>query len=331
MAKLGIRQRLATAAAVIVSWFARRARPAAPARVRAIEAFGANPGNLGLRLHVPPGLVTGAPLVVLLHGCGQDPTAFAAGAGWLDLADRLGFLLLLPEQRAENNRHRCFNWFRPDDVRRERGEAASIREMIAAVAARHETDPERQFVAGLSAGGAMAVALLAAYPELFAGGAVVAGMAAGCAVDISSALACMARGPFLPLPILGNFVRSAAPSAYGGRWPRLAVWQGLADRTVNASNAAALVAQWCDVHGIGLIPSDEVRFGERARRERYGDVDGAPIVESWTIAGMGHGFPIAAERGCGRRGRYLLDVGICGAEQIARFWGLLPDEVPRQA
>ena len=132
-------------------------------------------------------------MVVVLHGCGQQAAAFAADSGWIALADELGFALLLPEQVSENNRGRCFNWFRPDDVRRGSGEAMSIRQMIRVAAARYGSDPKRLFIAGFSAGGGMAAAMLAAYPAVFAAGGVAAGMPVGCAHSQVGAMLHMRR------------------------------------------------------------------------------------------------------------------------------------------
>src|SRR5690348_177517 len=114
-----------------------------------IEDFGSNPGRLAMFVHTPPQLAVRPPLVVLLHGCGQSATALARDGGWLALADRCGFPLVLPEQSEENNRGRCFQWFRPAQVGRGLGEAASIRQMVAAAAAHFAIDPRRIYIAGL--------------------------------------------------------------------------------------------------------------------------------------------------------------------------------------
>jgi poly(hydroxyalkanoate) depolymerase family esterase len=125
---------------------------AALAGVSEVAAFGSNPGALRMLTHAPARLRAGRPLVVVLHGCGQQAATFAAESGWLALADELGFAPLLPEQGHDNNRGRCFNWFRPDDVRRGGGEAMSIRQMLRVAAARYASDPKRVFIVGFSAG-----------------------------------------------------------------------------------------------------------------------------------------------------------------------------------
>ena len=162
-----------------------------------IADFGSNPGRLSMFVHSPAcSLLPSAPLIVLLHGCGQTAAAFARDTGWVSLSDRLGIPLVLPEQSGDNNHGRCFNWFRPGHTSRGNGEALSIRQMVAKAAERFGSDPGRVFITGLSAGGAMTAAMLAAYPDVFAAGAVVAGLPVGAATNTTEALARMAEaGP----------------------------------------------------------------------------------------------------------------------------------------
>jgi poly(3-hydroxybutyrate) depolymerase len=142
-------------------------------KLREVAAFGANPGNLRMLEYVPATLAEKPALLVVLHGCTQTAAGYDHGAGWTELADRHGFALMFPEQKPENNPQRCFTWFEPADVRSDGGEAASIRQMITRMAAAHDVDRARIFITGLSAGGAMASAMLAAYPEVFADATVV--------------------------------------------------------------------------------------------------------------------------------------------------------------
>src|SRR3954463_16767186 len=136
--------------------------------------FGSHPGSLRMFSFVPPNPEPAPALVVVLHGCGQTAAAYDFGAGWSTLAKRYGFALLMPEQQSANNANTCFNWFNPGDVARGRGEAASIRQMVARMVADHKIDPRRIYITGLSAGGAMTSVMLATYPEVFAGGAIIA-------------------------------------------------------------------------------------------------------------------------------------------------------------
>ncbi len=295
--------------------------PAPPADARrggVLEAaFGANPGALTMKLHVPAVPPRpGGPLLVLLHGCGQDAADFAAAAGWIALANRLGAPLLLPEQAAGNNLGRCFNWFDPGDIARNAGEALSIRTMAEAAIVRFGCSRAHVYVAGLSAGGAMAAALLAAYPDVFAAGAVVAGLPVGSASDMRSAMARMnIAGADLDGPGWAARARAMAPPGYGGGWPRISIWQGGADRVVDPANAANLQAQWVALHGLGEVPTQDLAPRPGLRRRVWQDA-----VEVWTIDGMAHGFPVAHAA----REAFVLDAGIDATAEIARFWGLLP-------
>jgi poly(hydroxyalkanoate) depolymerase family esterase len=267
--------------------------------------FGSNPGRLTMLVHVPAvPPAPGAPLVVLLHGCGQAATTFARDAGWIALADRLGVPLVLPEQTGANNHGRCFNWFRPNHVRRGFGEALSIRQMVATATKRFRSDPNRIYIAGLSAGGAMTAALMAAYPDVFAAGAVVAGLPVGAAISTSEALRRMAEaGPDRSPAAWAELARRAAPIGYQGPWPRLSIWHGEDDRVVDPANSRLLAGQWSALHGLA---SPELQQLPDARCDRWNQ-DERPIVELWSLPGLAHAWPVSAR------------------SHIARFWGLRAD------
>ncbi len=304
----------------------KEARPAmrvpAADRLSDMAAFGSNPGNLRARTYLPERLAADAPLVVVLHGCTQNAAGYDEGAGWSRLADRHGFALLFPEQQRANNSNLCFNWFQPSDNRRGGGEAESIRQMIGWMATHQGIDRSRIFVTGLSAGGAMASVMLATYPELFAGGAVIAGLAYGCADDLGEALACMGGRSGLSRAALGEAVASASP--HSGRWPRVSVWHGSADHIVNADNGEAVVKQWLAVHGLPDRPDSIDRVDGYPRR-RWRGRDGQILVEQLIITGMGHGTPLDPGEAAGQSGiagPHMLDVAISSTDRIAEFWGI---------
>ena len=297
-------------------------RSAVKNRLTDLGPIADNPGNLIGRYHVPKGLKGSAPLVVVLHGCTQDAAVYDQGSGWSRLADRHGFILLFPEQQRANNPMLCFNWFSGSDTQRGMGEAASIKAMIDAVRKAHDVDPSRIFVTGLSAGGAMASVMLATYPELFAAGAIIAGVAYGCASGMAEAFDCMGGRGHADAAELGQRVRRA--STHKGPWPRVQVWQGSADTTVVASNADAIVLQWANLHGLSPQPDRSDRVEGYPRRAWLGG-DGRPVIEQYTITGMAHGIPLQPgtdEGQSGEAGAHMLDVGLSSTDRIAEFFGL---------
>ncbi len=286
-----------------------------------VQGFGDNPGALRMLVYTPDALASVGALVVVLHGCGQTAAGYAEGAGWLDLADRYGFVVLCPEQTSSNNINRCFNWFSPHDVARGSGEIASIAEMVQRAMTDHAVDPRRVFITGLSAGGAMTAALLAAYPELFAAGAVIAGLPYGAADNVQEALAAMRHVPTRSAKAWGDKVRQAAPKA--GPWPRIAIWHGDADTTVSPQAADAIALQWTNVHGV-TAPIQEKTSSPRHSHTVWRTSDGQVVVELHRIAGLGHGTPIAATgpEGCGAAAPWILEAGLSSSLQLARSWGL---------
>ena len=287
-----------------------------PAGTPLTEAsFFPNPGNLLMLRYMPEGLKAGAPLVVVLHGCGQTANGYGVGSGWCDLAATLGFAVLAPEQKAANNPNTCFDWFNPEDVTRGQGECASIAAMIRTMVETDRLDRTRVFITGLSAGGAMTAAMLATYPELFAGGAIIAGLPFGAAANVRDALEAMRSVPLRTPQQWGDAVRAA--SNYRGRWPRISIWHGALDTTVNINNAQASVAQWADLLGLALSGAKQ-ELADGAIRHFWGNQ-----LEVYTVPVAGHGTPIDS-RDVGAPGPFILDVGISSSRRIAHYWGLAP-------
>ena len=291
------------------------------ANLRLAPSFGSNPGALRMWLHTPERLPARAPLVVVLHGCGQTAAGYAKGAGWLELADQHGFAVLCPEQVRTNNANLCFNWFEDGDTRRGSGEAASIAQMVRQASEDLDLDAQRVFVTGLSAGGAMAAVMLATYPELFAAGAVIAGLPYGAASGVAQAFSAMRRVPDLSAKAWGDKVRSMTPSP--DRWPRIAIWHGEADSTVTPAAADASVLQWCDLHG-ATRRVEEPSITSGHAHAAWLSPDGAVAVEQHRISGLGHGTPIASQGpdGCGTPAPWILEAGVSSSREIAGSWGL---------
>jgi poly(hydroxyalkanoate) depolymerase family esterase len=286
-------------------------------------AFGDNPGNLRMLSYVPDGLAAGAPLVVPLHGCTQTAAEYDRGAGWSTLADRFGFALLLPEQRRANNANLCFDWFQPEDITRGSGEVASIAAMVSAMIDRHGLHRRRVYVTGLSAGGAMTAALLATYPDVFAGGAIIAGLPFASASGVAEAFGVMGQGRIRAARELGDRVRAASP--HQGPWPTVSIWQGTSDTTVNPVNAEELRKQWADVHGVA--DAAPVRNGVDGATHRLWRADGRTVVETYVIDGLGHATPIdpqatAEDAQCGVASRFIVASGVSSTYRIAESWGL---------
>jgi poly(hydroxyalkanoate) depolymerase family esterase len=286
--------------------------------------FGSNPGDLKMFSYLPGDQRARQklPLVVVLHGCTQTAAGYDTGAGWSALAARYGFALLMPEQKPSNNANTCFNWFNPEDISRGSGEALSIRQMIARMARDHGIDQKRIFITGLSAGGAMTSAMLATYPEVFAGGAIIAGLPYGIASNVQQALNGMFQSPARPARELGDLVRNA--SKHKGPWPRVSVWHGSADKTVNPANASEIIKQWLDVHGLPLTPMSQSTV-EGHPRAVWWNADGETLVESYTITDMAHGTPLGIadnDERYGAKGAFMIEAGISSSYHIASFFGL---------
>ena len=297
---------------------------AGAATLTQVTSFGTNPGALGMWRYVPDGLPTGRPLVVALHGCSQTASSYDVESGWVKFAEEWDFALVLPEQSTANNGSRCFNWFQPGDYSRGQGEALSIKQMVDKMKADFGTDASRVFVTGLSAGGAMTTVMLGAYPDVFAGGAVMAGLPYKCASTSTEAFNCMSPGKNLTPQQWGDLVRGA--SSHTGPWPKVSVWHGTQDFTVAPMNMTEIMEQWTNVHGIDPT-ADLSETVAGYPRKVYSDSVGVARVETYSLTGMGHGTAVDPGTGatqCGIAGPYILDVNICSTYYSATFLGLNP-------
>lgn len=294
--------------------------PAAAADYERVTGFGSNPGALTMYRYVPDDLPAGAPVVLVLHGCTQNGPGFATGTGWRAHADALGYALVAAQQETANNASRCFNWFQSGDTTRGRGEVLSLRQMVAHTVDTVDADPSRVFVAGFSGGGAMAASLLAAYPDVFAGGAVLAGVPHGCAGSMVQAFGCMNPGSPKSAAQWGDLVRAQNPG-HGGPWPTVSVWHGTSDTTVVPANATELVEQWTNVHGTDSTADGSASLPGGVTRTVHTDGSGDTVVREYRASGMGHAVPVRPSEGCGTAGAYAADV-LCAARHVTADWGL---------
>jgi feruloyl esterase len=298
----------------------------AAATLAPVADFGDNPGSLAMFEHVPASVAGPMPLVLVLHGCGQDHT-YAEQIGLVDVADAHGIAVAAAETNTNNNQDACFNWFVETDIDRGFGEAGSLASMVSSMQSRHNIDSTKIYIVGLSAGGAMAVAMLAVYPDVFAAGAVFAAIPYRCATDPFSAVDCVDNGTTMTKAELSALITDNNSSS---SWPRIAIWTGTSDQTVNPQNSDALVKQWTGVHGLSLTATSSTTYAS-ATVKRYG-VDSSssalPIIESVRVPNMDHGTPVDPSNGCGTAGNFAPDEHICAAKEALRFFGLDVDSAP---
>ena len=246
-------------------------------------------GNRQYKLYVPAAYHGQAlPLVVMLHGCTQDPDDFAAGTQMNAVAEAQQCLVLYPQQSQSANSSKCWNWFNAVDQARDSGEPSIIAGMTRDVAARYNVDSKQIFVAGLSAGGAMAAIMGTIYPDLYAGVAVHSGLPYGAATDLPSALAAMRSGMAKP--------PAKAQQAGGGQRFKgipVIVFHGDADHTVNMRNGEQVMAGAAPTGSAAGVRSREqgqVPNGHAYTRTVQKDADGHAVAEHWLIHGFGHAW-----------------------------------------
>jgi len=291
--------------------------------------FSNEAGSRAYKVYVPAGK-SDAPraMIVMLHGCTQSADDFAAGTRMNRLADEHGFIVVYPEQAAHANASKCWSWFKPQDQQRGAGEPSLIAGIVREVARRNGVDPTRIYVAGLSAGAAMAVVLGETYPELFAGVGSHSGLPYGSAHDMPSALAAM-KGGRSGMPGLKAVAGAAAmPSRNAVQAVPIIVFHGDRDHTVRHSNGALIVQQARDAHGAQGVGA-ELRVstqsgvtpgGRRFSRTVHADSEGRARIESWTLHGAGHAWS-----GGDSSGSYTDGGGPDASAEMVRFFMELGD------
>jgi poly(hydroxyalkanoate) depolymerase family esterase len=267
----------------------------------ATHAFGGMSRNY--KLFVPSAAGPSPALVVMLHGCTQDADDFAAGTRMNVAAEAGGFLVLYPRQSREANASACWNWFGAQEQRGQ-GETAFLADLVRSVVADHRVDPARVYVAGLSAGGAMAANLAATHPALFAAVAVHSGLPAGAAANLPDALLAMRNG-----------ARSRPASVATAASVPTIVFHGDADRTVHPANAQRLIAAVVGEHAHPLAPEKSATGSPPHTRTRYVDAQGREVAELWELHGAGHAWA-----GGANAGTYTDPKGVDATGEMLRFF-----------
>jgi len=277
------------------------------------SSYTAASGTRTFKLFEPAGFEDRpVPLIVMLHGCTQDPDDFAAGTRMNTLASERGLFVLYPAQAPRSNAHKCWNWFMPGDQRRGHGEPALIAGMVRHVMQTHTIDADRVYVAGLSAGGAMAAILAREYPDVFAAAGVHSGLPPGAAHDVASAFSAMKSGQaptgwakaLRPMPSLPPALfaltgavapgREAAHAADAAEGTPLIVFHGDADQTVNVANGARLIdavlgtADWQAERVSGEVGGRT--FTRTTYRMAHPPVPSTSRAEHWLVHGASHAW-----------------------------------------
>ncbi|MTW02474.1 PHB depolymerase family esterase [Duganella ginsengisoli] len=245
------------------------------------------------------------PLLVMLHGCTQDPDDFAAGTRMNALAEEQGLLVVYPAQSRQANQQRCWNWFNALDQQRGQGEPAIIAGIAQQVAAQYAVAPRQVYVAGMSAGGAMAVIAGTLYPDIFAAVGVHSGLPYASARDLPSALQAMKQGA------------PAKDAAIAGNSRPIIVFHGDRDHTVHPRNGEQVMSQQLHRHAGARAQRDQgsVPQGRNFTRTTHHHPDGTPLGEHWVIHGAGHAWS-----GGSTDGSYTDASGPDASREMLRFF-----------
>src|SRR4051812_14876852 len=271
------------------------ASPASAAGLQEITGFGANPTNLRMHLYVPSRLPGNPALLVAVHYCTGSGPAFYSGTEFASLADQYGFIVIYPSATRSGN---CFDVSSPGALRHDgNSDPAGIVSMVRYVQQQYHTDTARTFVTGASSGGMTTNVLLGDYPDVFAAGAAFMGVPFGCFATTDGSLwnsAC-ANGQISRTPqAWGDLVRAAYPG-YSGRRPRMQVFHGTADTTLQYPNFGEEIKQWTNVLGVSQTPSSTDTPQPGWTRTRYGATGTQAPVEAISVAGAGHSLPLGGQ------------------------------------
>ena len=245
------------------------------------------------------------PMIVMLHGCTQTPDDFAAGTRMNALAEERGCFVLYPAQTRAANRSRCWNWFKRGDQGRDKGEPAILVGMTRECMSRYAIDPRKVYVAGLSAGGAMAAVLAAAYPDLYAALGVHSGLAVGSAHDVKSAFAAMQ----------GTHAARGARRERASRSVPVIVFHGDRDTTVHPRNGEQVILESVDPAAASSVEQGQVPGGRAYTRTVHRDSTGRVVLEHWLVHGAGHAWS-----GGSPSGSYTDPKGPDAARAMLRFF-----------
>ena len=275
------------------------------------RSFACAAGSRSYKLYIPSRHAVGRRgLIVMLHGGTQDGDDFAAGTRMNDLAEKHGLLVAYPSQAKAANASLCWNWFTPENQIRGAGEPSIIAGITKDIIATYDVDPARVFVAGLSAGGAMAAVMGATYPDLYAAVGVHSGLPYKSAADLPSAFAAM-RGDAGPL---GLRLRKSRSAANDGARIRTIVFHGDADTIVHPSNAANIAG--ASKEGESIERAEARHTASRAHTRRVTrDKTGKTVVEQWIIHGSGHAWS-----GGSQDGTYTDPLGPDASSEMVRFF-----------
>src|ERR671920_78024 len=270
-------------------------------------------GTRSYKLYVPGGYTGQAvPLVVMLHGCTQDPDDFATGTRMNGLAEEHTFLVAYPAQSGNANMQKCWNWFQATDQQHGRGEPSIIAGITKQVVDEYEVAEDRVYVAGMSAGGAMAAILGATYPDLYAAVGVHSGLAPGAATDLSSAFTAMRQGG----PVVAH---ESVPGGDREILPTI-IFHGDGDTTVHPRNGDRLLAHLSGGRSVSSLRvrtrRGRVQGGYEYTRFTYHDADGRELVERWRVHGLGHAWS-----GGSYPGSYTDPKGPDASAEMVRFFG----------